>query len=67
MKLLIKPPLKEKHVKHSAAFTIAMGTILEGAHILYPSGLILLGIAGCLAVYEPYIVHHVDGDLGHED
>lgn len=67
MKILHKPHLAEKHVKHSAGFGIAIGTILEAAHLLYPSGLIILGVAGCLAVYEPYIIHTVKGDLGDDN
>lgn len=61
MKLLIKHPhIKEHHVKHGAALSIISGTVLEAAHMFYPSGLILLSIAGCIAVYEPYIVHHIE-------
>lgn len=49
-----------------AGFGIVSGTILEAAHMFYPSGLLLLMFAGCVAVYEPYIVHHVQGELPDE-
>lgn len=64
MKLKIQHPhIEEKHVKHCAGISIIGGTILEAAHVFYPSGLILLMVAGCIAIYEPYIIHHVKGDL----
>lgn len=67
MKLIVKHPhIKEHHVKHMAGFGIVSGTILEAAHMFYPSGLLLLMFAGCVAVYEPYIVHHVQGELPDE-
>jgi hypothetical protein len=62
-KLPIKVPhphIEEKHVKHTAAIGIITGTALESAHIFYPAGLILLMIAGCIAVYEPYLIHSVE-------
>lgn len=64
MKLLIKPPhIEEHHVKHSACLTIIGGTALEAAHMFYPTGLLMLMLGGIIAVYEPYIVQHVNGDL----
>lgn len=51
-----KPHVKPAHVKHSAGLTIIGGTILEIAHMFYPTGLILLSIGGLIAVYEPYFV-----------
>jgi hypothetical protein len=32
--------------------------------MFYPSGLILLMFAGCVAIYEPYIIRHLSADLG---
>lgn len=49
--------MKPHHVKHFAGLNIIMGTILEACHALYPSGLIMLGFAGIVAVYEPYFIH----------
>lgn len=60
MKLIIpKPHVKPQHVKHTASFGILFGTLLETLHIAYPAGLIVLGAAGIIAVYEPYFVHEV--------
>lgn len=53
------PHIHEKPLKHTVGFNIVVGTILEAAHILYPSGLIMLGCAAIIAVYEPYLVHKV--------
>lgn len=64
MNIIIRHPhVEEKHIKHAASLSIIMGTVLEAAHIFYPSGLLLLATAGCIAVYEPYIIRHVKGDL----
>jgi hypothetical protein len=52
-----KPHIEEIHVKHSACGSILLGTMLEAAHMFYPSGLILLMAGGIIAVYEPYIIH----------
>jgi len=62
-----KPHIEEHHVKHSAGIGIVLGTVLEAAHMFYPSGLIMLGIAGCIAVYEPYVVKTFNGDFGHDE
>lgn len=51
-----KPHVSAKHVKHTAGFSIFAGTLLEACHFLYPSGLIMLGFAGIVAVYEPYFI-----------
>lgn len=57
--IIPKPHIKPEHVKHTAGLSIFLGTVLEVAHIAYPAGLVLLGFAGAIAVYEPYIVHEV--------
>lgn len=56
---LPKPHVKPQHVKHTAGLTIVGGTILEAAHMFFPSGLMLLCIGGLIAVYEPYFVFEV--------
>lgn len=64
---LPKPHVEPKHVKHTAGLTIVSGTLLEMAHMFYPSGLILLGIGGLIAVYEPYFVFEVkEIELNHD-
>lgn len=61
MRLKIKHPhVDERHVKHTAGLTILSGTVLEAAHLFYPSGLLLLMVGGCVAVYEPWIVQWID-------
>lgn len=60
MKLKVPTPhVKPEHVKHTAGLSIIGGTILEAAHMFYPSGLLLLCAGGLIAVYEPYFVFEV--------
>lgn len=68
MKLkLQKPHVEPKHVKHTAGISIIGGTLLEAAHMFYPSGLVLLCLGGLIAVYEPYFVFEVkDMELNHD-
>lgn len=60
------PHIEEKHIKHSATFSLTVGTLLEAGHVFYPSGLVLLLAGGVIAVYEPYIISlfHTYDNLG---
>lgn len=60
MKIIIKHPhIEPKHAKHTAAGLTIAGGIISYTPFSYLEA-VLFAIAGCLAIYEPYIVHEVD-------
>lgn len=60
MKILIPhPQIKPHHVKHAAAGTTIFAGFSDMA-LPYHIGAVLFVIAGCIAIYEPYLVHEVE-------
>lgn len=61
--LIPHPHIKPVHVKHAAAgLTLTAGFVdvfLPIAHM----GTILFVIAGCIAIYEPHLVHEFSADI----
>lgn len=51
------PKIKPHHVKHTAAGLTLTGGALEIFAPFPHVGTVLLMIAGCVAIYEPHIVH----------
>lgn len=56
--LVPHPQIKPHHVKHAAAGTTVIAGVAE-ALAPYHLGAVLFVIAGCIAIYEPYLVHEV--------
>lgn len=52
------PHIKPHHVKHTAAGLTGMAGFAE-VFAPYHIGAFLFVIAGCIAIYEPYLVHEV--------
>lgn len=57
------PHIQPHHVKHAAAgLTVSAGladTFVPFAHL----GTILFVIAGCIAIYEPHLVHDFETEI----
>lgn len=67
MKILIPSKvLKPHHVKHIAAGATISGTGME-IFLPYHIGTIMLGLAACLAIYEPMIFHHIEVEIQDAD
>lgn len=61
MKILLPHPhLKPHHVKHAAAAMTVTGGLVEILSNIPHIGTVILVFAGCVAIYEPHIVHEVE-------
>lgn len=67
MKILIPHPhLKPHHVKHAAATLTVSGGALDIFSPFPHVATIMLVIAGCIAIYEPHLVHELHIDMEEE-
>lgn len=53
------PTIKPHHVKHAAASLTVSGGAIEIFGGIPHLGTIILVIAGCIAIYEPHLVHEI--------
>lgn len=60
MRILIPhPTIKPHHVRHAAAGLTVSGGVAE-VFAPFHIGTLLFVIAGCIAIYEPHLVHEVE-------
>lgn len=58
MRIIVQHPvIKPHHVKHTAA-SLTIGAGLAEIFAPYHIGALLFVLSGCVAIYEPYLIHN---------